>query len=332
MDVQKPECGDGDILIKMRATALCGTDKRIFTGAKTKGVRKDSIIGHEISGEIVEVGKDILNFEIGDRVAVANVIPCGNCPACLSGHENACMDRKALGYEFDGGFAEYVLIPSIAIEKGNVIKLPDYVSYEAGALIEPLACCIRGLKNVGTQFADTVVVIGAGPIGLMHVQLSKAVGASKIIVSEFAKDKRDVALEVGADRVVDPSTESLVDVVMQETNGQGADRVIMAIGVNTLVNEALKITKKNGALNLFAGFPKGKLAEIDPSIIHYNEITVTGSTAYQRIDYRESAEMVFSKRIDLDAIVSKKYKIEDFRQALDDHMSGDYLKVVIVNE
>ncbi|MGE9993454.1 alcohol dehydrogenase catalytic domain-containing protein [Peptoniphilaceae bacterium SGI.137] len=332
MDIEKPICGSGDILIEMKAVALCGTDKRIFTGAKTKGVRKDSVVGHEISGKIVEIGDKVKGYRIGDRVAVANVIPCGNCEACLSGRENACMNRQALGYEFDGGFAEYVLIPKIAIQKGNVIVLPDDISYTSGALIEPLACCIRGLKNVGTQFSDTVVIIGAGPIGLMHVQLSRAVGAGKIIVSEPDGNKRERALEVGATRVVNPEKDSLYDIVMEETRGCGADRVVMAIGVNGLVNEALKIAKKGGSVNLFAGFAKGKTSEIDPSIIHYNELTVTGSTAYKRSDYRESAEMVFSKRIDLDALVSKTYEIEDFHQALEDHMSGKFLKIVIVNE
>ncbi|WP_071705353.1 zinc-dependent dehydrogenase [Murdochiella vaginalis] len=332
MEVEKPTCGPGDILLLMKAAALCGTDKRIFTGAKTKGVRKDSIVGHEISGRIVETGNQVTSFSVGDRVAVANVIPCGNCPACLDGRENACLNRQAIGYEFNGGFAEYILIPEIAIERGNVVKLPDDVTYASGALIEPLACCIRGLKNVGTQFADTVVIIGAGPIGLMHVQLSKAVGASRIIVSEFDADKRKRALEVGATAVINPQDENLVDRVLAETNGLGADRVIMAIGVNQLVQDALRITRKGGTLNLFAGFAKGALAEIDPSIIHYNEITVTGSTAYTRKDYHESAEMVFSKRIDLDALVSKTYTLDDFRQALEDHMSGKYLKIVILNE
>ena len=156
----------------MRAAALCGTDKRIFTGAKTKGLRKDSVVGHEICGEIAEVGKNVQGFSVGEHVSIANVIPCGHCPACLSGRENACMNRKAIGYEFNGGFEEYVLIPKICIESGNVVKLPEDVSFEAGALIEPLACCIRGLRNTGTGFNDTVLIIGAGPIGLMHLQLS----------------------------------------------------------------------------------------------------------------------------------------------------------------
>ena len=121
MDIEKPVCGDRDLVIRMKAAALCGTDKRIFTGGKTKGVRKDSVVGHEICGVITEVGKDVEGYAEGEKVAIANVIPCGHCAACLSGRENACLNRKAIGYEFNGGFEEYVRIPDVCIESGNVV-------------------------------------------------------------------------------------------------------------------------------------------------------------------------------------------------------------------
>ena len=209
MEIEQPVCGDDDILLKMKAAALCGTDKRIFTGGKTKGVRPDSVVGHEMCGFIEEVGK---------KVAIANVIPCGHCSACLSGRENACLNRKAIGYEFNGGFAQYVLVPGICIESGNVVKLPDSVSFAAGALIEPLACCIRGLRNTGTGFNDTVLIIGAGPIGLMHLELSLIAGARSVIVSELDPEKREIAKKLGASRVVDSKNEDLHKIVMEETN------------------------------------------------------------------------------------------------------------------
>lgn len=332
MDIPKPVCGTGDIVIKMRAAALCGTDKRIFTGGKTKGVRKDSVVGHEICGSIEEIGSDVTGFEIGEKVAIANVIPCGHCPACLSGRENACMERKAIGYEFDGGFEEYIRIPEICIKSGNVVKLPEYVSYRAGALIEPLACCIRGLHNTGTGFGDTVLIIGAGPIGLMHLQLSRIAGADRVFVSEPDEGKRELARRLGATRVIDSNNEDLGNIIIEETNGQGVDRIVMAIGVNALVNQILSLAKRGGTVCLFAGFPKGKMSEIDPSIIHYNEINVTGSTAYKREDYLKAAQMVISRQIDLDAIVSDTFTLDEFRQALDLHMAGTALKVVIENE
>lgn len=329
MDIPKPECGDDDLVIKMKAAALCGTDKRIFTGAKTKGVRPDSVVGHEICGLIEEVGKNVTGYSVGEKVAIANVIPCGHCSACLSGRENACLNRKAIGYEFNGGFEQYIRIPDICIKSGNVVKLPESVSFDAGALIEPLACCIRGLKNTGTQFNDTVLIIGAGPIGLMHLQLSRIVGAKKVFISELDAGKREIAKKLGADRVIDPSKEDLEAIVREETNGEGVDRIVMAIGVNALVNSTMKLAKKGGTVCLFAGFPKGKMSEFDPSIIHYNELRVTGSTAYKREDYLQAADMVRTGKIDLDALVSARFSLDDFRKALDLHMSGTALKIVI---
>ena len=332
MDIDKPSCGKREILLKMKAAALCGTDKRIFTGGKTKGVRPDSVVGHEICGLIEQVGEEVEGFAVGDRVAIANVIPCGHCTACLNGRENACLNRKAIGYEFNGGFEEYVLIPEVCIESGNVVKLPESVTFTAGALIEPLACCIRGLDNTGTGFNDTVLIIGAGPIGLMHLQLSLIAGAQKVIVSELDPEKRELALKLGACRAVDSTKEDLHAIVMEETKGEGVDRIVMAIGVPALVDSTFKLAKKGGTVCLFAGFPKGRMSEFDPSVIHYNELHVTGSTAYKRSDYLQAADMVINGKIDLDAIVSAKFKLDDFREALDLHMAGTALKVVIVND
>lgn len=328
-DIERPVIGDNDMLLEMKRAAICGTDMRILAGTKTKGVRYPSVIGHEMCGVITEVGKNVEGFQVGDKVAIANVIPCGSCPACLAGRENACMNRKAIGYEFNGGFEEYVLIPEIAIKSGNVIKLPEDVSYTAGALIEPLACCIRGLKNAGTGFNDTVLIVGAGPIGLMHMQLSKISGAKQVIVSEPNEMRREVATELGADRVVDPTSENLEEIIMAATNGMGADVIVMAIGVPALVNSTLKLCKKGGTVNLFAGFAGTGECTVEVNTIHYNEINVNGSTAYKRADYLEAADMVMSKKINLDKIATHTYKIDEFQKAYEMCKSGQGLKVII---
>ncbi|MGI6083960.1 MAG: zinc-dependent dehydrogenase [Acetivibrionales bacterium] len=327
--IEKPIPGSGDVVIRMRATAICGTDIRILEGKKTKGVRYPSVIGHEMCGEISEIGSEVSGFAIGDRVSVANVIPCGNCSSCLGGRENACLNRKALGYEFDGGFAEYVLIPRIALQSGNVVKLPDSVSYEEGALIEPLSCCIRGLKNAGTKFGDTVLIVGAGPIGLMHMQLAKIAGAFKTIVSEPNAYRLATAKKLGADVVVDPNNENLEEIVMRETDGLGADVIILAIGVPAMVNQCLKLCKRGGSVNLFAGFSGTGESTIEANLIHYNELNVNGSTAYRRIDYLEAARMVAAQRINLKELVTHKFTIDEFDKAYNVAKSGEGLKIVI---
>ena len=328
-EIEKPQIGPDEILLEMKAAAICGTDMRILTGKKTKGVRYPSVIGHEFCGVIAEVGADVKGYEVGEKVAMANVIPCHHCSSCLRGRTNACLDRKAIGYEFDGGFEEYIRIPSICIENGNVVKLPEYMSYQAGALIEPLSCCIRGLKNAGTGFNDDVLIVGAGPIGLFHLQLSKIAGARKVIVSEPNEQRRKVAPELGADLVVDPTKEDLPAIVDRETNGQGMDVIVMAIGVPALVNSTLKLCKRGGTVNLFAGFAGTGESTVEVNTIHYNEINVNGSTAYKLEDYLAAAEMIKSGKIDADKIVTHRFKIEDFQKAYDVCVAGTGLKVII---
>lgn len=327
--INKPTIGDHDILLEMKKAAICGTDIRILEGTKRKGVRYPSVIGHEMCGIISEVGKCVEGYAVGEKVAIANVIPCNSCHSCLTGRENACMDRKAIGYEFDGGFEEYVLIPEICIKSGNVIKLPDHVSYAEGALIEPLSCCIRGLKNAGTGFNDTVLIVGAGPIGLMHLQLAKIVGAKEVIVSEPIASRREKAEKLGADCIVDPTKENLAEIIMERTGGLGVDVIVMAIGVPAIINDTLKLSKKGGTVNLFAGFAGTGEAKIEVNTIHYNEINVNGSTAYKREDYLEAADMVISGKVNLEEIVTHTFKIEDFVQAYEVCKSGEGLKVLI---
>lgn len=327
--IETPKIGDRDILLQMKKAAICGTDIRILEGKKTKDVRYPSVIGHEMCGIIKEVGKQVNGFTAGDKVAIANVIPCHSCHSCLNGRENACLNRKAIGYEFNGGFAEYVLIPGLAIESGNVIKLPEHVSFAEGALIEPLACCIRGLKNAGTGFNDTVLIVGAGPIGLMHLQLSKIVGARKVIVSEPIASRREKAEKLGADLIVNPTAENLHEIVMKETDGLGVDVIIVAIGVPQIVNSTIKLCRKGGTVNLFAGFAGTGECTIEVNTIHYGEINVNGSTAYKRQDYLEAAQMVINQKVNLEEIVTHTFKIEEFQQAYEVCKSGEGLKVVI---
>lgn len=328
-EFDKPQIGDNDILLKMKSAAICGTDIRILEGKKTKGVRYPSIIGHEICGIIDEIGKNVKCYNIGDKVAIANVMPCKSCHSCLTGRENACLNRKAIGYEYNGGFAEYVLIPDIFVDGGNVVKLPENVSFEEGALIEPLACCIRGMKNAGTGFNDTVLILGAGPIGLMHLQLAKIAGAKQVIVSEPINSRREKALKLGADRVVNPNEEDLSKIIMTMTDGIGADIIIMAIGVPAIVNSTIKLCRKGGTVNLFAGFAGTGESTIEVNTIHYNEITLNGSTAYKREDYLQSKDIVVSKKINLKEIITHRFKIDEFKKAYEVCKSGEGLKVII---
>lgn len=327
--MRKPEINSDEILMKMEKAAICGTDIRILEGKKTKDVRYPSVIGHEMCGNVAEIGSNVKGYSIDEKIAIANVIPCGSCSSCLSGRENACLNRTAIGYQYDGGFAEYVRIPKSCIAAGNVIKLPDHVSFTAGALIEPLACCIRGLKNAQVGLNDTVLIVGAGPIGLMHLQLAKISGASKVIVSEPNVGRRIKAEALGADLTVDPSSENLADIVLNETDGLGVDVIMVAIGVPAIINSTIKLCKKGGTVCLFAGFSGSGECTIEANIIHYNEINVCGSTAYKRSDYLAAAEMVKTKKINLDEIATHEFTLDQFMDAYEMTKNGEGLKIMI---
>jgi L-iditol 2-dehydrogenase len=328
-EVKKPEIDEHEVLLRVKASAVCGTDVRIFEGKKTKGVRTPSIIGHELVGTIEEVGAQVKGFFEGERVGVMPVIPCRKCYYCLNGRENVCENRTAIGYEYDGGFAEYVKIPSTALEAGNLVKIPDHISFEQAVVTEPLACCINGQRKANVKMGDVVVVIGGGPIGLMHVQLAKIAGAKSVILSEPIDHRREKGLIAGADHAVNPVKESLEDIVLGETEGLGADVVIMAIGVPFLVNSSANLLKKGGTLNLFAGFTKGVMSEIDPNIIHYNEIIINGTSALTRADYHKSLSLIASGQINTEVITTTGYTLDDIEQAILDVRDGNVMKTVI---
>lgn len=330
-EVETPTIESDEVLVKIHSSAVCGTDVRIFDGKKTRGVRIPSIIGHEMVGTVHQVGNNVMDFATGDRVGVIPVIPCRKCHYCLTDRENACANRTAIGYEFDGGFAEYVRIPATALEAGNLVKLSDNVKFEDAVVAEPLGCCINGNRKANIKLNDTVIVIGAGPIGLMHVQLAKLSGASTVIASDMIEHRLEKALQAGANIAVNSQNQSLYDVVMEATNGLGADAVIMAIGIPALVNEAFKMVRKGGVVNLFAGFSHDALSEIDPNIIHYNEIQVVGTSALTRADYHKAMSLIEKGLINTQILTTHGYTLEMVEQAILDVKTGKGMKSVIQN-
>lgn len=330
-DIATPEAGPGELVLRVRAATVCGTDLRILTGRKTKGVRFPSVIGHEFAGEVVQIGDGVTQFKTGDRVCMDPVVPCLACAYCKSGRENVCLHRQAMGYEFDGAFAEYIRIPAIALAAGNVFMMPDQMSFESAALAEPLACCINGQRNADVKLGDTVVILGAGPIGLMHAALARLAGARQVIVSEPNAARRQAAVDRGVVHVCDPSHESVLDFVKARTDGLGADVVILAIGVTPLANEALNLVRKGGHVNLFAGFTAGETANVDVNLIHYNEIVVTGASALARRDYEMALHMLSVGQIDANSLITHRYPVADSLAAFDEAGSGRALKVAIHN-
>lgn len=330
--IATPAAGPGELVLRVRAATVCGTDLRILTGRKTKGVRFPSVIGHEFAGDIVEVGAGVSAFAVGERVCVDPVVPCRACAYCKSGRENVCQHRQAIGYEFDGAFAEYVRIPAIALQAGNVFRVPAHMDFEAAALAEPLACCINGQRNADIRLGDTVLVLGAGPIGLMHAALARNSGARQVIVSEPSAARREAALSRGVDHACDPKATPLVPFVQGLTDSLGADVVIVAIGVPELTNEALAAARKGGHVNLFAGYTAGVSAAVDVNLIHYNELLVSGASALTRRDYEVALNLLAAGRIDARSLITHRFGVDDALQAFDEAGRGSALKVALVND
>lgn len=329
--VTDPQMQPGDLLLKIRAATVCGTDIRILRGKKTAGIRFPSIIGHEFAGEVVETGGHKA-FHKGQAVTVCPAFACGQCDNCLRGAENLCSNLVAMGYEIDGAFAEYVRIPASGIATGNVFAIPEGTSFAKAALAEPLACVINGQQQVVVKKGDVVVILGAGPIGLLHVKLARLAGAKQIIVSQTSASRREAALAAGADMVIDPKAEDVVACVRDATGGAGAEVVICAIGKPELANDALRMARPRGRVNLFAGFSKGVTAELDVNAIHYNELTVTGAFGLTRQQFQQALHLIATGQIEVESMLTHHFGLADISIALATAEQGTAIKVAIVGE
>jgi|Deesub1362A_J573_1020465.scaffolds.fasta_scaffold00062_115 L-iditol 2-dehydrogenase len=327
-EVEVPAIGEGEILLRVRAAGICGTDVRILKGAKR--IIPPRIIGHEVAGEIVEVGPGVEGLHVGQRVAVEPIIPCGRCPLCLKGRRNICLTRPTLGDHYDGAFASYVRVPATAVAAGNVVPLPPNLSYEEGAFAEPLAACINGIDRCSIHLGDTVLILGAGPIGLVHLLLSRAAGAGRIFVSEPHTERRSIALELGADEVMDPLKEGVVDRVRRWTDGLGADVVIVAIGAPAAMESAIEAVRKGGVVNIFAGSAPDARFPCDPNRIHYGEIALTGSSGHTADHLRRALELMSQGSLDARRLITHRFDFHEIHRALAAREALEGLKHVVI--
>ncbi len=331
MNIAEPQLEPGDLLLKVKAATVCGTDLRILRGKKTSGIRYPSVLGHEFAG-VVEHNGGNHHYKVGDAVCVCPQFTCGHCEYCIRGAENLCRNMTAMGYEIDGAFAEYVRIPASGVASGNVFAVPGGLSFEKAALAEPLACVMNGQERVGVYMGDVVVVLGAGPIGILHVKLARLSGARLVVVSEPNPVRREAALKAGAGLVIDPTAEDLNACVRAATDGLGADVAICAIGVPTLANDAIGVVRHRGRVSLFAGFNKGAQAEIDVNAIHYNELVVTGSFGLTRLQFERALKVIASGNLEVDSLLTHRFALEEIATALSTAEQGSAIKVAIIGQ
>lgn len=330
-EVPVPEIGPGEILLRVNNASICGTDLRILHGGHRKyPAGTVRIPGHEMVGIIAGTGRDVSGFSTGQKVFVAPNMGCGHCRQCITGNNNLCANYDAIGVTIDGAFAEYVRIPAAAVAQGNLMLISERVDPAVAALVEPFACVLRGQNAVHIRPGDVVLVMGAGPIGIMHTKLARLRGASRVIVSEPNPGRLAQASKLGADRAVDPVSEDLAAIIGQETQGQGADVVIVAAPVNQAQESALQLAGIGGRINFFGGLPKDRPSiNFDSNLVHYKELIVTATTACSTGDCWQAAEIVNSGRIDLSDLISARLPLSEARAAFMMAEDRKSLKVVL---
>ncbi|MBD3184419.1 alcohol dehydrogenase catalytic domain-containing protein [Candidatus Poribacteria bacterium] len=319
-EVPVKEIEPDQALIKIKACGICPTDVRSFTGQR-KVSDFPRTLGHEWVGEIVEVGSEFKGFKVGDRVAPEWRAICGQCYYCHRGIFNYCQNLQR--NKVSGGFYGY------GHAAARYMRLiPDGMSYEEAAFAEPLACCLNGSEESGIRVGDDVVVIGAGPIGLQHVQLAKYQGA-RVIVSEFIESRRQKAKELGADDVIDPTSENPVERVKELTEGRGANAVIVAIGNSEASKTGIEMAGICGSVNFFAGTYPSADIPLDPNVVHYKQLHLTGSHDFTPHHFTTALKLIQFGIVDVKSIISHVMPLEEIADAFDIVANREGLKVII---
>ena len=316
----------GEVRLRVGAASLCASDVRVYRGEKyaLPGVTP----GHEIAGVVDAVGDGVTHLSEGQRVVVCPIVSCGRCRFCLVGRRNRCVNRQTLGYDLDGGFAEYVLIPSELVAQGHVLPIPDGLPLDIAALTEPAACVLNSLDLCEVVAGSSLAIVGAGPMGLLHVIMGRAAGAGPIIVSEPVAERRETARRWGADLVIDPNAEDARAAVLAATDGYGADAVVVTVGVHAAVAPSLDLVRKQGVVNLFAGFPQHQTVPFDPNLVHYGEIILSGSQNATTDQYRRTIALL-GQVPHIDEVVTNRYGIEDAPQAYQSRLAMEGLKSLV---
>lgn len=308
-DIDIPEIGDHEVLIKVHTAGVCGSDIHLFEGAHA--FRKlPAILGHEVAGEVVEVGKDVKNVAIGDRVTVEPHVGCGECEYCKKELINLCLNKKVPGTpEWIGTFSEYFNAP-----EERVYKINDSVKYEVATLIEPLAVGIHTIDRIGVSSKDSIAILGSGTIGLLTLIAAKEAGYKKVICTDTQAFNLDMAHKYGAELTLNPLREDVVGTVKEFTEGRGVDVAIVATGAKGIIDQASQIVKRRGEVGIVAMITEQ--TPINTYRFVYNEISLFGAMTYETKDFKKAVKLV-NEGLDLTDFITQKIPLEESQQALE---------------
>ncbi len=326
-DVPKPSAGPGEVLVRVGATAVCHSDIRVYRGQKH--ARPGVIPGHEVAGVVEEVGPGVSGPVAGDRVVVCPIVACGNCVFCLSGRRHRCPERRTLGYDENGGLAEYMVAPAALVALGHVLPAPPGLSTERACLTEPVACVLNSLETCGLTAGLSLAIVGAGPMGLIHLLLARFMGIGPIIVSEPDEERARTARRWGATEVIDPRRGELPEAVLSRTGGLGADAVVVTTGAPDVLQQSIASARRQGVVNLFAGFPPDTSVPFDPNAIHYGEVRLTGSQNASPDQYRRTLRLL-PRLSEIDGISTHRFPLDEAAEAYNVRLRNEGLKSIVV--
>ncbi|MBI5026437.1 MAG: zinc-binding dehydrogenase [Nitrospirae bacterium] len=324
-EIETPRPSEGEILIKIKAALTCGTDLKAFKRGHPL-IPMPGVFGHEFSGVIAEVGLRVNDFKKGMEVMAVHSAPCGECPFCRKGLHNLCekiMDTKILG-----AFAEYILLPPHIVRQ-NVFQKPDSLSFEEAAFLEPLSCVVHGINSVSLSGEDTALIIGAGPIGLLHIMLLKTMGL-RVIVLGKRKERLKKAAEQGADLVIDADEGNADKAIKDFTKGLGADIVFECTGLPEVWETSIWLARKGGTVVLFGGCKEETTVVYDTKRLHYDEMTLKGIFHYTPSDVKKAYKLLCDGSIKVRGLISDSYPLDNLKTALERLIRGEGIKYAII--
>jgi len=328
-ELDAPPVDDDGILVRVRSASVCGTDVRMFRNGRTGGRSDPLIPGHEMSGTVESTNQPGGAYRAGTRVAVAPNMGCGTCDLCVNGSTHLCPDYRALGIHLDGAFAELVAVPGRAVAQGNLVELSDHVSFDEAALAEPLSCVYNGFERCRIGPGDSVLIFGAGPIGIMHGLLARMAGAAPVMFSDVS-DERLALCHGMDDAFVTVRSETVKDDVMRLTGNKGVDVGITACPAPEAQVLAVELAAIDGRVLFFGGLPADReQVNLNTNLIHYRQLVVTGTARARLSHYRKCLELIERKIIDVKPLVTTVCRLEDVPDVLAAASGGKDLKTMI---
>ena len=327
-DILEPQVSAGEVKIRVRNCSTCGTDVKIARSGHPN-MTPPQVMGHEIAGEITDVGAGVEGWRAGDRVQVIAAIPDGTCADCLAGHPTVCQNQLSMGYQFPGGFAEYLVVPANVLAVDGLNRIPDGLSYAEASLAEPLACVLNGQELARVGEGDTVVVIGSGPIGCLHVRLARARGAASVMLVDLNPDRLAQAAELVKPDVAIASSDPVAE-VLAATGGRGADVVITAAASGVAQEQGLQMLARRGRLSLFGGLPKdAPTITVDSNLVHYRELTIVGVNGSSPAHNKQALDLIASGAVPVADLITHHLPLDQVLEALEIVARGEAIKVTI---